>query len=138
MRCTCINYRSNCRDESVELNSKIKVHVGCFSVLHVFVTSCQCLRFLCHWCFTAIMYPFSLTYMVPLPLNIRVSVFMFGRTVIYKYLHQIHFKFDILRTVHHDIFVQQKPTRCTISQLYFDKQLYMIRTDRITVHHQES
>ena len=45
MRCTFINYRTNSPDESVEakLNSMIKVHVSCFSVLHVFVRSCQCL-----------------------------------------------------------------------------------------------
>ena len=30
--------------------------------------------------------------------------------------------FDILRTVHRDIFVKWKPIRCTITQLYFDKK----------------
>jgi hypothetical protein len=28
--------------------------------------------------------------------------------------------FDLLRTVNHDIFTQWKPTKCTISQLYFE------------------
>jgi len=40
--------------------------------------------------------------------------------------------FDILRTVLRDIFVQWKPTRCTISELYFDKYLYMFRTDLLS------
>jgi hypothetical protein len=65
MRRTCINYRANSPDESVEakLNSTRKFYVSCFAVLHVFVRSCPCLRFLCHWCFTAIMYSSSLPYM---------------------------------------------------------------------------
>ena len=42
-------------------------------------------------------------------------------------------EFDILRTVHRDIFVWQKPTRCTISQLYFDIQLYKFRTYLLSI-----
>ena len=41
--------------------------------------------------------------------------------------------FDIQRTVHRDIFPQQKPTRCTNSQIYFDKELYMFRTDFLSI-----
>ena len=41
--------------------------------------------------------------------------------------------FDILRTVLRGIFVYQKPTRCTISQLYFDIQLYMFRKDLLSI-----
>ena len=39
---------------------------------------------------------------------------------------------DIQRTVHHDTFVKWKPTRCTNSQLYFDLQLNMFRTDLLS------
>jgi len=39
---------------------------------------------------------------------------------------------DILRTVHRDIFVQWR-TRCTISQLYFNIQLYMFWTDLLFI-----
>jgi len=35
--------------------------------------------------------------------------------------------------VHRDIFVQQKTTKCTISQLYFDIQLYMFRADLLSI-----
>ena len=30
-------------------------------------------------------------------------------------------------------FLQQKPTRCAISQLYFGKELYMFRTDILSI-----
>jgi len=41
--------------------------------------------------------------------------------------------FDIQRTVHRDIFLQQKPMRCTISQVYFEKELYMFWTDLLSI-----
>jgi len=41
--------------------------------------------------------------------------------------------FDIQRNVHRDIFLYYKPTRCTISQIYFDKVLYMFRTDLLSI-----
>jgi len=42
-------------------------------------------------------------------------------------------KLDIQRTVRRDIFVQQKPTRCTISQLYIGKELYVFRADLLSI-----
>ena len=41
--------------------------------------------------------------------------------------------FDIQRTVHCEIFLQYNPTSCTISQIYFDKELYMFRTDLLSI-----
>jgi hypothetical protein len=41
--------------------------------------------------------------------------------------------FDIQRTVLRDIFLQEKPTRCTVSQIYFGKELYMFRTDLLSI-----
>ena len=38
------------------------------------------------------------------------------------------FKFDVQVTVHRDKFLIIKPTRCTISQIYFGKKFYMFRT----------
>ena len=40
--------------------------------------------------------------------------------------------FDIQRTVHRDIVLYKKPTRCTNSQLYFAKNLHV--SDRFTAH----
>ena len=49
----------------------------------------------------------------------------------------ISFPFDILRTVHCEIFVKVKPKTYATSQLYFwYPALYV--SDRLTVHHQES
>ena len=31
------------------------------------------------------------------------------------------------------LFLQEKPTRCTISQVYFDKELYMFQTDLLSI-----
>ena len=31
------------------------------------------------------------------------------------------------------LFLQLNPTRCTISQVYFDKELYMFRTDLLSI-----
>jgi len=36
-------------------------------------------------------------------------------------------------TTHRNIFLQYKPTRCTISQIYFDKELYMFRTVLLSI-----
>jgi hypothetical protein len=90
---TCINYRINSPDESVESkrNSTRKCYLSYDAVLHVLVRSCQRLRLLCHWCFTTFMYTSSLPYMVSWPFRISVSVFLFRRTVLYNYLHQIIF-----------------------------------------------
>jgi hypothetical protein len=41
--------------------------------------------------------------------------------------------FDIQRTVHRDILLEYKPTGCTISQIYFDKELYMFQTDLLSI-----
>jgi len=52
-----------------------------------------------------------------------------GRIITVFTKHWYPSVFDIPRTVLRDTQVQWKPTRCTISQLYFDKQLCMFRTD---------
>jgi len=45
--------------------------------------------------------------------------------------------FDIQRTVHRDIFLLKKPTRCTnFSNLFWYRTVHVL--DRFTVHHQES
>jgi len=41
--------------------------------------------------------------------------------------------FDIQRTVQRDIFLQQKPARCTISQVYFGKELYIFWTYLLSI-----
>jgi hypothetical protein len=41
--------------------------------------------------------------------------------------------FDIQRTVHRDVFLYWKPTICTVSQVCFDKELYMFRTDLLSI-----
>jgi hypothetical protein len=51
----------------------------------------------------------------------------------YHFEREVYYLFDIHRTVHHDILLQQKPTRCTTSQIYFDKELYMFRTDLLSI-----
>jgi len=35
--------------------------------------------------------------------------------------------------VHRDIFLQYKPRRCTVSQIYFYEVLYMFRTDILPI-----
>jgi hypothetical protein len=42
-------------------------------------------------------------------------------------------KFDVHVTVHHDKFPIIKPTRRTISQIYFGKKLYMFRTVSLSI-----
>jgi hypothetical protein len=42
-------------------------------------------------------------------------------------------KCGIPRTVHRDIFLYYKPTRCNISQIYFGKELYMFHTDLLSI-----
>ena len=50
-----------------------------------------------------------------------------------SYVHVSNSECDSLRTVRRDTLVKWKPTRCTISQLYFNKQLYMFRTDLMSI-----
>jgi hypothetical protein len=51
----------------------------------------------------------------------------------YKIIETNTHSFDIQRTVHRDIFLQQKSKRCTISQIYFGTELYMFRTDLLSI-----
>ena len=57
---------------------------------------------------------------------------MFILILYWKCNEMPHTKFNVLWTMHHDIFVQQEPTGCTVLlSIYFDT------LSRFTAHHQE-
>jgi len=51
----------------------------------------------------------------------------------YSFSKEFFQEFDIQRTMHRDVFLQYKPTRCAISQLYFGKELYMFRAYLLSI-----
>jgi len=75
--------------------------------------------------------------------NFKCTLYFRGNFVFYRNTVCIwphinkEISFNIHRTVHRDIFLQQKPTRCTIFQDLFRYRTLHV-SDRFTVHHQES
>ena len=70
--------------------------------------------------------------------KIKLSFFLTECQPTFKIRLQVYTKrFDVMGTVHRDIFLEEKPKKTQISQIYFWNRTLHV-SDSFSVHHQES